>query len=241
MDQTTICNMALQAAGLRDNIMDINENSNEAVKCRAQWDTTRDVLLASAKWSFARRTAALSLYKTAGTGPWTSDYPAPPWSYSYIIPSDCIQPRYLIPGGTGAGGFNVPLFSVDLQVAPDVSGAPIKFITATDTNAEGGSVRVILTNQGSAILVYTGRVEDLTVWDPQFVDAFVLLLGARVAFALTGDRGLQMDLAKQALTQAQSASLLDANEGITVHEITPDWLAVRGVGSFDLLPYGSVN
>lgn len=250
MDQTSICNMALSAVGSRDTIMNINENSNEAIRCRAHWDLTRDGLLAMAWWTFARKAFPLSMTKAApgtpefaGTyaGVWTPDYPPPPWNYAYLLPEDCIQPRYIIPGQS-ANAFATPLFSIDLTVNVNVGGAPIKYIISLDRNAEGEDIKTLLTNASPAILVYTARVEDVTTWDSQFTSAFVMALGARIAYSLTGDGRLQRSLAEQALAQVQNAQLLDANQGLTVQEITPDWLSIRGVGPLDdLLPYGSVN
>jgi hypothetical protein len=250
-DQTKICNMALSATGSRDTITSINESSNEAVQCRTHWDHARDDALAMAWWTFARTTSELSLLKIAPGTPefvgtaaprWIPDYPPPPWNYEYLIPPECIQPRYIIPGQSVTGTFAVPIFSIQMTAPSQIGGAPIKYITAVDTNTEGAQLRVLLTNVSPALLVYTARVEDPQVWDPQFVTAMTLVLAARIAFSLTGDRGLQGDLAKQAIFAVQSATLLDANQGITVQEITPDWLAIRGVGPLDdLMPYGSVN
>jgi hypothetical protein len=251
MNQTQICNLALSALGARDTIASINETSNEAVQCNTHWAQAVDITLAAAAWAFARRSALLTLVKSAPGTPefigtpsttWLPSYPSPPWLYSYVLPTDCIMPRYVLPAGINSGGFPVPLFSVPMEGGYQVSGAPIKFITTLDYDLSNVQFNALLTDVSPAILVYTARAADTNFWDPRFVEALSLVLASRICFSITGDRALQESLAKQALMAIQTAKVDNANEGITVHEITPDWLAIRGVGPLDdLLPPGSVN
>jgi hypothetical protein len=92
-----------------------------------------------------------------------------------------------------------------------------------------GSVqRVILCNQTQAILCYNSQITDPNVMDPLFQDAWVHILAARLTFQLTGDKALanlQISLANNAIMEARKA---DGNEGITVNDVTPDFLRTRG-------------
>lgn len=147
-----------------------------------------------------------------------------------------------MPAGLNGGGFPVPLFSVPLESGAQVGNAPIKFITALDFDNSGTQYNALLTNTSPVILVYTARAGDTAYWDAQFIEAMSLVLAAQVSYSITGDRALKKDLLQQAATVIMSARVTEANQGITVHEITPDWLAIRGVGPLDdLLPPGSVN
>lgn len=90
--------------------------------------------------------------------------------------------------------------------------------------------RVILTNQEFASLVYCRQVTDPNVWDPLFQDAFVNALGADLVMALNGDKGLANLLRGLANNSIGEARKADANEGLTINDVTPDWIRVRGYG-----------
>lgn len=98
--------------------------------------------------------------------------------------------------------------------------------------------RVILTNQEFATLVYCAEVEDPNVWDPLFQDAFYNALGADLCIALTGDKALAnrcVGLANDAIEKARTA---DGNEGLTINDVTPDWIRTRGIAWTDGLYSG---
>lgn len=102
--------------------------------------------------------------------------------------------------------------------------------TATDQ-------RVILTNQEFATMSYIRQVTDPNVMDPQFQQAWVAALGGRLCLALTGDKTLanmQIQLANGFITQARAS---DGNEGLTINDVVPDWLRIRG---FDAVGPGLV-
>jgi len=101
--------------------------------------------------------------------------------------------------------------------------------TFTLTYAAKGDQRVILTNQEFALLAYVRQVIDPNVMDPLFIDAWTAVLGAKLAFQLTGDKAqanICIGLANEAIMEARKA---DGNEGLTVNDVTPDWLRVRGI------------
>lgn len=69
-------------------------------------------------------------------------------------------------------------------------------------DAEG---KVICTNIASAWMEYTADVQDTTVFDPQFVDAFAWKLASEIAYKLTGKLELM-----QNCIQAYNAFITDA-------------------------------
>lgn len=92
-----------------------------------------------------------------------------------------------------------------------------------------GSQRVILCNQEFATLAYVKQVTDPNLMDSLFQSAWSNLLGAAICMNLTGNVGLanaKIALANQSITEARK---VDGNEGLTVNDVTPDWLRIRGV------------
>jgi hypothetical protein len=92
-----------------------------------------------------------------------------------------------------------------------------------------GDQRVIMANQESAIMTYLRQVLDWNVMDPMFLDAYMLLLSSRMVMALRGDINLannQLQKANQLVIEARKA---DGNEGLTINNVTPDWIRIRGI------------
>jgi hypothetical protein len=94
-----------------------------------------------------------------------------------------------------------------------------------------GNQRVILCNQEFAVMAYIRRITDPNVMDDLFLDAWATVLGARLCMALTGDKALGNVKIQEANAYIVEARKADANEGLTVNDVIPDWLRVRGIGS----------
>lgn len=93
--------------------------------------------------------------------------------------------------------------------------------------------RVILTNQEFAILNYVRAVTNEAVWDPLFQDAMQNALGADICMALSGDKALANLCIQRANNSIIEARKVDGNEGLTINDVTPDWIRVRGVNYTD--------
>ena len=106
------------------------------------------------------------------------------------------------------------------------AGVGAKF---TLSYGSAGPQRVILTNQEFATMSYIQDVVDPNVMDDQFQEAYVSVLGARVVMALTGDKKLANMLIQSANMIITAARVGDGNEGLTVNDVTPDWIRIRGV------------
>jgi len=199
-----------------------------------------------APWNCAMNFANLSLIcaapgtpenPSAGSSTWDKGVPPPPWSYEYGYPSDCLRPIYVVPQFTTGFASGVPITTAVTGGAPAFwNGPPVRFKVAIDQigpagkpSKEGVDTRVILTNQEQAILAYIKRVTDPDVWDDQFQQALVAALASRLVVSLTGDKGLaqlKQGEANQYITLARQS---DGNEGLTINDVTPDWIRTRGI------------
>lgn len=241
-----IANRALSSIGTRSQIADISEDSNEARSCKLLLEPLRDELLRMAPWNCAMNFANLSLIcsapgtpenPTAGATTWDKGIPPPPWSYEYVYPSDCLRPVYVVPQFTTGFTSGVPITTAVTGGAPAFwNGPPVRFKVAIDQIGSGGKPskegfdqRVILTNQEQAILAHIKRVVNPDVWDDQFQQALVAALAGRLVIALTGDKGLAQLKMSEANQFIQMARVSDGNEGLTVNDVTPDWIRVRGI------------
>jgi len=88
--------------------------------------------------------------------------------------------------------------------------------------------RVILCNQELAILCYNTQITDPNIMDPAFQEAWIAIVGARLCVQLTGDKALANQSIALANNLIMEARKSDGNEDITVNDITPDFLRIRG-------------
>jgi hypothetical protein len=105
--------------------------------------------------------------------------------------------------------------------------------TFTLTFGPKGPQRVILTNQEFATLAYVQQVTNPNVFDPAFRDALYAAGGAMLCMALQGTRELANDLLAKANDIIRAARADDGNEGLTVNDVTPDWIRIRGIAYTD--------
>lgn len=110
--------------------------------------------------------------------------------------------------------------------------------TFTLTYGDQASQRVILTNQEYAMLAYIKQVTDPNLMDPLFQDAWINILAARLNQALTGDKGLTNMLVQLSNNMVIEARKADGNEGLTINDVTPDWIRARGYAG---LSFGQGN
>jgi len=107
------------------------------------------------------------------------------------------------------------------------SGTGASF-TLTQSSTKG-TQRVILTNQEFATLGYVKQVTDPNVMDTLFQTAWVNLLASGLCMALRGDKTLANSLIQEVNLAIESARAVDGNEGLTINDVTPDWIRARGV------------
>lgn len=121
--------------------------------------------------------------------------------------------------------FSLPTGS-QIQGSTTGSGTGAAF-TLTMQNPQA-SQRVILTDQPNAIMAYVKQITDPNLMDPEFIEAWAAIVGATVTMALTGDKSLANMLVGQANAMIVEAREDDANEGLTINDVLPDWIRVRG-------------
>jgi hypothetical protein len=244
--ETDIANRALSAIGTRTTIASLTEQSNEARQCALLIDPLRDEILRLAPWNCATNFNSLTLVCAApgtpenpspGQNVWTKGIPAPPWSYEYLYPSDCLRPLWIVPQfATGFSG-GVPITTAVTGGIPSFwNGPPIRFKVSIDQlntqglpDVNGADQRVILTNQEQAILAYVKRITDPDVMDENFQQAWVAGLAGRLAIPLTGDKGLANLKIGEANNYITLARGVDGNEGLTINDVTPDWIRQRSL------------
>lgn len=239
--QLDICNRALSIVGTRSTVASLSESSIESVQCAIHFSSVVQGLLRLHPWSFARKQLSGAMVAAAGGMPenptGTPPTPPYPWNYEYAWPRDCLRMRRIeIPPSQPAndlvlpwGGSYPPLDQGYMGLMGGENARPTPpFIISTDQDAAGNTIKVILTNQQQAILVYTMDVEDPNMWDAEFVEAMVYTLAARLCGPLTGDKALTktyMAEAQNMIIQARSA---DASETPVKPTHTPDWIRARG-------------
>lgn len=149
-----ICNLALGHIGTKAFISSLTDDSAEAEVCNRFYASTRDAALASAPWPFAKKRADLALLNTTREG----------WAFCYARPSTCLSPRFIWNGLRNPRADQLIPFEQQLD--------------------DAGEALLICTNQPSAVLVYTARVENPGLYSPQFVSALSWLLASNIVAAL---------------------------------------------------------
>lgn len=84
--EVSICNMALGHIKSKSTIASLDEESNEAKKCKLFYSQARDETLEEFNWHFAKRNIVLAEIGTAPLG----------WAYQYAYPADGIAVRRVI-------------------------------------------------------------------------------------------------------------------------------------------------
>jgi hypothetical protein len=112
------------------------------------------------------------------------------------------------------------------QASSSGSGTGASFTLTQGTKA---SQRVILTNQEYATMAYIKQITDPNLMDPLFLRAWIDILGANLTMSLTGDKDLANRQIVKANNSVAEARKADGNEGLTVNDVTPDWIRIRGV------------
>lgn len=113
--------------------------------------------------------------------------------------------------------------------------------TFTLTYGPQASQRVILTNQEFATLAYIKQITDPNIWDPLFQDAMANALGADIVMGLSGDKGAANLCIGRANNSIMEARKADGNEGLTINDVTPDFIRIRGIWNTDGFTSGPYN
>lgn len=180
--QVEIANRALTKLGAA-RIISFGDDNKQARAISSMWDIVRDSELRAHIWSFSvKRTALPALVST------------PDWGYEY---------EYQVPGDY------LRLLQVnDVYNGPSMddyrNGATADYVL------EG---RKILTDFGAPLKIrYIARMEDTTMWDTNFVEAFACKLAFELAEDLTQSnqkKGTAFDEYKMSLMTAVRAASIE--------------------------------
>lgn len=243
MDDIGICNMALSAIAAQATVASFTENSTEAQTCNLHYATTRDELLRSHDWNFARQQITLAIVRARYGTPENpsnsaqSAQPPLPWNYEYAYPANCekVQQILALTNTTATGG--IPLTTGPTGIPSFTRAKFVRFIEAGDTDTLGNDIRVILTNQPQAVLVFTKRIINPNLWDPGFVTAMIGRLASKLVIPCSGDKSLAGMAIKAGQEIEDRATVEDGNAGVTVVDMTASWIDARtegaGEGFFD--------
>ena len=192
----SVVNAALRRLGSPHVIGSILEGSPIARAALDVYGQTRDDLLRSEDWGFARAAVGLTPLKTAPAGgygygnPWTTAYPPPPWVYEYAYPVACVEVRSVRP---------TPI------IIPEYDPQPNRFVTAID-NALSPPAKVVLCNLAHAQAVITGQVNDLSIWDAGAIEELIDALAVPLGKALAPEAQYDQERLKEVAMAEQTAA-----------------------------------
>jgi hypothetical protein len=238
MNPVDLCNIALDQISARTSITGLNPPSppnNVAAQAAARiYQLEADAVFRSAHWNSARVQGTLTLLRAQVGTPQNPSgaLPTPPipWLYEYAYPDDCLKVRFVIPSPQLPATTSPLMTNVGVSYQPLVrTGVP--FVPAVDLDSNGNQIKVILTNACMAQAVYTGRIENVDLWDPMLQNAVIGALGAWLCSPVSGSDERKKVAIAMAAGLIQQARISDGNEGITSTDHIPDWMQVRNTGS----------
>lgn len=231
----SVCNLALLSIGNRSQISNFQEGSTQADACSTLYSFVFEQLARTAHWNCLRRQITLTLYAAAQGTPENqsgTSFPLPPtpYLYAYLIPSDCLQARWVVPSLPASGSNPIsPAMTTAATWLPSDGQIPFQVSTMLDVN--NNSLAVILTNQTQAQLVYTVNNSNPQVWDSDFTAAMVASLAAYLVPALSLNVSLMSAQIKTAESIIANARARDGNEGYNTQDHIPDFIKARNAGT----------
>lgn len=181
-----IVNNALLLVG-DQTITSLGQNLPRAVLMNALYTPTLDEVLRSHNWNFAQ--------VRAGQGCGLTELTCKPvWEFTY---------QFALPDGTCA-----PLFLMALETSLDEE-EPWRIEYGCNA---GTAYKVLVTDGCSPQLLYIGRIDDVTMWDPLFTDAFTWELAFRACYALTRNATLIEAYRREAQEKWRLAKSRDGQE-----------------------------
>lgn len=181
-------------------VQSMTEQSVEAQTCNLWYDIARQQVLEAQDWSFARRRVAMALH---------ADAPPDEWMFRYQVPADMIAFRR----------FWNPLSEVPFPYAgwpnADVYGDTLGDAVQYQLEASlDGTQLTMVTNQASAIGLYTADVTLTQLFSPMFVNALTHYMAAKMAISLTSKQLMEDKEYKAFQSALAGATASDANQGV---------------------------
>ena len=209
-----ICNMALSNANIEGVVMDLDDPTEEAARCKQWYHIARRGALTLYDWTFARKFVALAPHsdpveETAGFY----------FSQRYEIPLDLLVIRELRPFGPD-----------DRQLPHKQEISPVRGTRSLLTNvAEGASIR------------YTFDQNDSFLFSPLFDIGLGLFLGSYLVESLTGKMSKRRELLLESQGMLMQAAESDKNSDQDEPERDASWIQDRSAFGFGLANRGGAN
>ena len=178
-----ICNMAINKCGIKAiTAAELTANTDpSAIACNAHYAQTRDALLRSHWWRFAKARAELE----------AADAVDFEWAYAFDLPDDFLREK---------------------SVYEDNN--TIRRNTVYSYEFEGD---LLLSDEDSCSLRYIKQVSDVTLFDPLFIEVFVLQLALKIVYPIAGVGSAGRALAAEIKDELQGlmprVRALDRQEG----------------------------
>lgn len=118
-------------------------------------------------------------------------------------------------------------------IAQDTTTGSGTGATFTLTFGDPDDQRVVLTNQEFATLVYCRQTTNPNLWDTLFQSALISAIAGGMYMALRGNAAEANRFIERVNKDIEEARSIDGNEGLTVNDVTPDFIRVRGVAWTD--------
>ena len=90
-----------------------------------------------------------------------------------------------------------------------------------------GTGRVLLTDEGTAKIIYIARITDTAQFDPLFIDTLTAKLSVDLAYPVTGSVQLQQNMQKLFESKLREARSVDGQEGFQDDLVSPTFTDFR--------------
>jgi|TARA_R100001530_G_C4312005_1_gene153295 hypothetical protein len=198
--QVDVYNLALDNIASKARVNSLTEDSVERKTCEAQFFAAREVVLEDHDWNFASFYDTLTLVKES-----TDTIPPPlPWLYQYTYPSLCVYAREI---------------TRQLDSEEDV---PFRVDLNDDKTA-----KYIHTDKQDAILRYTRRITNITLFTPRAVEALGWKLATMIVISLNGNLKLKQNAEQSYLNAIASAKASNFNESVNRKAADPSLIQSR--------------
>ena len=90
-----------------------------------------------------------------------------------------------------------------------------------------GTGRVLLTDEGTAKIIYIARITDTAQFDPLFIDTLTAKMSVDLAYPVTGSVQLQQNMQKLFESKLREARSVDGQEGFQDDLVSPTFIDFR--------------
>lgn len=193
-----VFNMALSNIAARAFVQSLTEDSNERKYCSANIDNAMESVLEDHDWGFASSYENLALLKKYND----ASPPPKPWLYQYSYPTLCIKVREIV------------------RLSDNNNEIPFKIDLSND-------IKVIHTDIENAILRYTKRISNTSLFSSRATEALAWKLSTRIVIPLSHNLKLKQNAELSYLNALAEAKTADFNENVNRPEREPELILAR--------------